>query len=129
MTVYAFAIDNFNRPEDEVDTIMKLAEERLVEMAEHGYARFFFLSPRCSFTSTWQSEILDRHGVRLNVLGRRELLPERVQLAVAKAESMTRTSYLRSWNLTARYVRHTRRKTRSRQPSKQSFKMLSTPAT
>lgn len=37
MTVYAFAIENFKRPKEEVDTIMKLAEERLVEMAQHGY--------------------------------------------------------------------------------------------
>ena len=38
----------------------------------------------------WQSEILDRHGVRLNVLGRRELLPPNVQVAIGKAEKMTR---------------------------------------
>ena len=35
-------------------------------------------------------EVLDRHGVRLNVLGRRELLPPSVQVAVEKAENMTR---------------------------------------
>jgi len=37
VTVYAFAIENFNRPKDEVDSIMKLAEERLVEIAQRGY--------------------------------------------------------------------------------------------
>lgn len=44
----------------------------------------------------WQSEILDRHGVRLNVLGRRELLPPTVQVAIEKAENMTRhnTAYV-----------------------------------
>lgn len=36
MTVYAFAIENFKRPREEVDTIMKLAEERLLEMAQRG---------------------------------------------------------------------------------------------
>lgn len=36
------------------------------------------------------SELLDEYGVRLNVLGRTELLPERVQQAVKKAEEMTR---------------------------------------
>lgn len=34
--------------------------------------------------------ILDLHGVRLNVLGERSLLPQRVQAAIEKAESMTR---------------------------------------
>ena len=43
-----------------------------------------------SFTLPWQSEILDRHGVRLNVLGRRELFPPNVQAAIAKAEKITR---------------------------------------
>lgn len=36
VTVYAFAIENFNRPKEEVDTIMNLAEERLVEIAQRG---------------------------------------------------------------------------------------------
>ena len=36
VTVYAFAIDNFNRPKDEVDALMNLAEKRLVELAEKG---------------------------------------------------------------------------------------------
>lgn len=35
--MYAFAIENFNRPKEEVDTLMKLAEERLVEIAQRGY--------------------------------------------------------------------------------------------
>ena len=38
----------------------------------------------------WQSEILDRYGVRLNFLGRRELLPPYVQVEMEKAENMTR---------------------------------------
>ena len=37
VTVYAFAIENFNRPKEEVDLLMKLAEERLVEIAQRGY--------------------------------------------------------------------------------------------
>ncbi len=38
------------------------------------------------------SDILDEHGVRLNVIGRKELLPVAVQRAVLKAEGMTRTN-------------------------------------
>ncbi|KAG9315859.1 putative undecaprenyl diphosphate synthase-domain-containing protein [Chiua virens] len=85
VTVYAFAIENFKRPEEEVDTIMKLAEERLVEMAQCGY-------------------ILDRHGVRLNVLGRRELLPPNVQVAIEKAENMTRHNNIAILNVCAPYA-------------------------
>ena len=89
VTVYAFAIENFNRPKEEVDTIMKLAEERLVEIAQRGYVRVLCHPARFIHASR-QSEILDKHGVRLNVLGRRELLPPSVQVAIEKAENMTR---------------------------------------
>lgn len=38
----------------------------------------------------WESAILDRYRVRLNVLGRRELFPPSVQAAIQQAEDMTR---------------------------------------
>ncbi|KAG6328442.1 hypothetical protein ID866_10647, partial [Astraeus odoratus] len=85
VTVYAFAIDNFNRPKDEVDALMKLAEERLVEIASKGH-------------------ILDQYGVRLNVLGRRSLLPRNVQLAIEKAEGMTRHNKTAILNVCAPYA-------------------------
>ncbi|KAH7885417.1 putative undecaprenyl diphosphate synthase-domain-containing protein [Phlebopus sp. FC_14] len=85
VTVYAFAIENFNRPKDEVDALMKLAEERLVEIAEKGH-------------------ILDKYGVRLNVLGKRELLPPNVQTAVDKAERMTRRNNTAILNVCAPYA-------------------------
>ncbi|EAU85142.1 dehydrodolichyl diphosphate synthetase [Coprinopsis cinerea okayama7 len=73
VTVYAFAIDNFKRSPEEVDALMHLAETKLVELCEHG-------------------DLLDKYGVRLNVLGRKELLPEPVRAAIAKAEDMTRNN-------------------------------------
>lgn len=36
VSVYAFAIENFKRPQDEVDALMKLAEEKLYEICQHG---------------------------------------------------------------------------------------------
>ena len=36
-------MDNFNRPKEEVDVIMKLAEERLVKLAQRGYVRILLL--------------------------------------------------------------------------------------
>ncbi|KAF9242639.1 putative undecaprenyl diphosphate synthase-domain-containing protein [Melanogaster broomeanus] len=85
VTIYAFAIENFNRPKEEVDSLMKLAEERLVEIAESG-------------------EMLDKYGVRLNVLGKRDLLPPNVQAAVEKAESMTRHNNSATLNVCAPYA-------------------------
>ncbi|KAL4064152.1 Decaprenyl diphosphate synthase-like protein [Scleroderma yunnanense] len=85
VTVYAFAIDNFNRPKDEVDALMTLAEHRLVELAEKGH-------------------ILDRYGVRLNVLGKRSLLPPNVQVAIEKAERMTRHNNTAILNVCAPYA-------------------------
>ncbi|KAG6810499.1 hypothetical protein H0H92_011596 [Tricholoma furcatifolium] len=70
VSVFAFAIDNFKRPEDEVQALMSMAEEKLVQLCANG-------------------ELLDRHGVRLNVVGNVSLLPESVQKAVRKAENMT----------------------------------------
>lgn len=38
VTVYAFSIDNFNRPQHEVDSLMDLAAEKFVEMLRDGSA-------------------------------------------------------------------------------------------
>lgn len=70
VTVYAFAIDNFNRPSEEVDGLMDLASRKLLELGANG-------------------NILDRYGVRINVIGRKDLLPEEVQRAVAHVEKST----------------------------------------
>ncbi|KAK0464443.1 dehydrodolichyl diphosphate synthetase [Desarmillaria tabescens] len=71
VSVYAFAIDNFKRPEDEVQALMSLAQEKLMELCQHG-------------------DLLEEYGVRLNVLGKRELLPKPVREAIRMAENMTR---------------------------------------
>lgn len=71
VTVYAFAVDNFKRPREEVDALMQLAKTRLIEMCGHG-------------------ELIARHQVRVRIVGRRELLPADVRVAVEKVEHMTR---------------------------------------
>jgi ditrans,polycis-polyprenyl diphosphate synthase len=71
VSVYAFAIDNFNRPKDEVDALMALAEEKLNELCQKG-------------------DLLEEYGVRLNIIGRKELLPPTVQQAAQRAEDLTR---------------------------------------
>jgi ditrans,polycis-polyprenyl diphosphate synthase len=36
VTAYAFSIENFKRPPEEVDALMRLAEDKLLEMCSHG---------------------------------------------------------------------------------------------
>lgn len=88
VSVYAFSIENFKRSEEEVNLLMNLAEEKLLELCKHGYAFILFLSIFYSMMTC--SDLLDQYGVRLNVLGKKSLLPVSVQNAVEKAENLTR---------------------------------------
>jgi ditrans,polycis-polyprenyl diphosphate synthase len=36
VTVYAFSIENFKRPQEEVDVLMMLLEDKLYEISQHG---------------------------------------------------------------------------------------------
>ena len=88
VSAYAFSIENFKRSEDEVTALMKLAEEKLLEICQHGYNLLTTYSRFClSYTCR---DLLDEHGVRLIVVGKTELLPQSVQRAIRKAENMTR---------------------------------------
>ncbi|KAG9003476.1 cis-prenyltransferase [Tulasnella sp. JGI-2019a] len=71
VSVYAFSIENFKRPKEEVDGLMALAKDKLIEMSQKG-------------------EVLDRHQIRVNVVGRRDLLPLDVQETAHKVEEMTK---------------------------------------
>jgi ditrans,polycis-polyprenyl diphosphate synthase len=85
VTVYAFSIENFKRSPDEVDALMTLAEDKLRKLAKEG-------------------SLLSRYGVRLNVLGRTELLPPAVQEAVREAEDMTQAHDRAVLNLCMSYT-------------------------
>lgn len=57
VSAYAFSIENFKRPPEEVDALMALAEEKLLELCNKGYAGLFCSSdctkpirPRCAGT-------------------------------------------------------------------------------
>ncbi|KAF9961465.1 cis-prenyltransferase [Mortierella alpina] len=71
VTVYAFSIENFKRPPDQVETLMELAKTRLVEMCEH-------------------SGIIKLAGVSIRVLGDDSLLPEDVREVVRRAVDSTK---------------------------------------
>lgn len=66
VTVYAFSIENFKRPAEEVDVLMSLAAERLQILSQ-------------------KSDLIKRHRVRINVLGAIEMLPRHVRISAAEA--------------------------------------------
>ncbi|MFW9768036.1 MAG: polyprenyl diphosphate synthase [Candidatus Thorarchaeota archaeon] len=69
-TLYAFSIENFQRNKDEVDEIMALAEEKFTEVVDNPDVH--------------------RHKVCIRAIGRVDLLPEKVQLAIKAAEEETK---------------------------------------
>ncbi|KAG7562893.1 hypothetical protein FFLO_01722 [Filobasidium floriforme] len=70
VSVYAFSIENFTRPQEEIDDIMHLAKTNLKRLSEEG-------------------ELLHRYDVRVNVLGRRSLLPLEIQQSMQELEEST----------------------------------------
>ena len=70
LTLYAFSTENWTRPEDEVDTLMKL------------------------FLETARDKVpeLNERGARLRFLGRRDHLPSPVLEAMREAEDLTATN-------------------------------------
>ncbi|AFL94515.1 undecaprenyl pyrophosphate synthase [Thermococcus cleftensis] len=70
LTVYAFSTENFRRTPEEVNALMNLFEEKFRELLT--------------------DERVHKYGIRVNVLGRKELLPENVRKAAEEAERATR---------------------------------------
>jgi tritrans,polycis-undecaprenyl-diphosphate synthase [geranylgeranyl-diphosphate specific] len=68
-TLYAFSVENFERNRDEVDEIMSIAKEKFSEVVGNPDVH--------------------KHKVRIQAIGRVDLLPEEVQLAIAQAEAET----------------------------------------
>ena len=67
LTLYAFSVENWNRPKDEVQALMDLLER---------------------FLSEQMSELIKRK-IRLRVIGRYRELPERIQALLHEAEQTT----------------------------------------
>ena len=68
--MYAFSIENFNRPKYEVDGLMQLAKVKLEQLMQHG-------------------ELLDRYGASVRVLGQRDLISPDVLDVVDRAVATT----------------------------------------
>ncbi|KAH7273853.1 Decaprenyl diphosphate synthase-like protein [Fusarium solani] len=71
VTVYAFSIENYNRPKYEVEGLMQLAKVKLEQLTNYGH-------------------ILDRYGARVRVLGQRDMIRADVLEVVDKAVARTK---------------------------------------
>lgn len=70
LTIFAFSNENFSRPKEEVDKLMKLFKENFLELVD---------TPE-----------IHKHKVRVKAIGRLDSLPEDVQLAISNAEEATK---------------------------------------
>jgi tritrans,polycis-undecaprenyl-diphosphate synthase [geranylgeranyl-diphosphate specific] len=70
VTLYAFSTENFRRPPEEVEQIMKIAEEKLREILKN--------------------ESIHKHKVRVKAIGRLSLLPKRLQEMIRQVEESTK---------------------------------------
>lgn len=70
ITLWSFSIENMNRPKVEFDYLMNLFENE--------------------FTKVKDKEKIHKNKVRIKVIGRVDLLPQRVQKAILKAQDATK---------------------------------------
>lgn len=71
VTVYAFSIENFKRPQEEVNTLMQLARDKFAKLLE-------------------EKERLNEKGVRIRVIGNIQMLPKDIQKTAAEAMLLTK---------------------------------------
>ena len=69
ITVYAFSTENFNRPQHEVEVLMKLFVKNFKRLVDH--------------------EKIHKNEVKVKVVGKTELIPESVREAIKEAEDAT----------------------------------------
>ena len=68
LTLYAFSLENWNRPKLEVDELMRLLEHYMEQELDE----------------------VDRNGIRVRSIGRRDMLPPSVKAKISEAEERTR---------------------------------------
>ncbi len=83
ITVYAFSMENFQRPKEEVENLFDLFEEYFYKIAE--------------------DERIHKNKVRVKAIGRIELFPERMRKAIAVAEERTKSYEDFQFNLAIAY--------------------------
>ncbi|XP_031567033.1 dehydrodolichyl diphosphate synthase complex subunit DHDDS-like [Actinia tenebrosa] len=85
VTVYAFSIENFKRSKEEVDGLMCLAKQKFERLLE-------------------EREMMDKHGVRVRVVGDLTMLPQDLQKSIAKAVSFSQHNTKATLNVCLAYT-------------------------
>jgi tritrans,polycis-undecaprenyl-diphosphate synthase [geranylgeranyl-diphosphate specific] len=83
ITLYAFSIENFRRPPQEVEAIMKLIEEKLLSILEN--------------------ERIHENKVKVKAIGRIDILPNSIQEVIRAVEESTKTYTDRLLNVALAY--------------------------
>ena len=83
ITVYAFSTENFNRPQHEVEGLMKLFVKNFKRLVDH--------------------KKIHKNEVKVKVVGRTELIPESVREAIKEAEDATAHYDKRLFNIAIGY--------------------------
>lgn len=83
ITVYAFSTENFNRPKHEVEGLMDLFVKNFKRLVTH--------------------EKIHKYHIKVQVVGRTDLLPDRVKEAINEAEESTKDYTDRLFNLAIGY--------------------------
>lgn len=85
ISLYAFSLENFHRPKEQVDFLMGLLEDTLQDMEE-------------------TDPLVRKHNLRIRVVGRLELLEGHVLKAIAKSMNATRNNHGRLLNICVAYT-------------------------
>ncbi|CAG8218180.1 unnamed protein product [Penicillium salamii] len=85
VSLYAFSLENFKRPQEQVDTLMRLLEGSLLQI--HGPNTF-----------------VEKHDVQIRVVGRLELLDENVMSAIARTMEATKDNKGKVLNICIAYT-------------------------
>lgn len=85
ITVYAFSIENFNRNPDEVEDLMNIARDKLGELVAKG-------------------GVANKYGVKINVMGRVNLLPLDLQELANEITEITKNNTRAVLNLCMPYT-------------------------
>jgi len=83
VTLYAFSTENFQRSPEEVEEIMRIAEEKLSQILK--------------------DESIHKHRVRVKAIGRLSLLPKKLQQMIKEVEKSTKDYDERFLNLALAY--------------------------
>ncbi|KAJ5506326.1 hypothetical protein N7453_005283 [Penicillium expansum] len=85
ISLYAFSLENFNRPKEQVNVLMKLLEGSVGEMGEND-------------------PLVKKHNLRIRVLGRLELLEDNVLRAISKTMNATKNNRGKVVNICVAYT-------------------------